>query len=219
MGKANKLSLTLRRYTSMPSLLNILYNRKITLLNPNNWEDQNDVYSITQFKERKNLNTLLAVCFSEAAETFHHWKVFTHGSEGVCIIFKRKELLSAFENNDNIHARSVKHVQVSDLEKTPPKVDDLPFIKRFPYRDEKEFRIIYLDNVNCNPIETKEFVIDLKCIISITLNPWLNNSLCETVIKSIHSIRGCEKIKVHQTRILNYPKWKSAVDKAVFGEL
>jgi hypothetical protein len=215
MGKPNSRSLTLRRYTNIPSLFHILYNRKITLLSPHNWEDKNDVYSINQFKERKKLDFVLTVCFSEAAETFHHWKVFTHGSEGVCIVFKRKELLSTFENDDNIRTGSVKHVQIHDLEKKPPKVDDLPFTKRFPYRDEREFRIIYLGSGNDSQIETKGFAIDLTCIKSITLNPWLNNSLCETIIKSIKSIDGCEKIKVHQTTILENQRWKSAVLEAV----
>jgi hypothetical protein len=102
---------------------------------------------MNEFKERKGLEFVLAVCFSEAKETFHHWKVFTHESEGVCIEFKRKELLLAFDNVANILTGSVKPILISDLEKSPPKVDNLPFIKRLPYMDEKEFRIVYLGRV------------------------------------------------------------------------
>src|SRR5882762_5821833 len=85
----------LRRYTSVPSLLALLQDKELTLLSPGLWEDRNDAFYMSQYKTKKQLKTLLALCFSESDETYHHWRVFTRGADGVCIHFKRDELLEA----------------------------------------------------------------------------------------------------------------------------
>jgi hypothetical protein len=37
--------------------------------------------------------TVFALCFREGDETHHRWRVFVHGSSGVCIRFDRASLL------------------------------------------------------------------------------------------------------------------------------
>ncbi|MGB7986673.1 MAG: hypothetical protein WCF54_16015 [Terracidiphilus sp.] len=220
MNKPINCTSFLRRYTSIPALFHILYNRTITLLSPEKWEDRNDVFSINHFKECNKLKFVLAVCFSETSETFHHWKVFAHGSEGVCIVFKRIELLSAFMNyNDQIRMGSVEHVQIKKLKNTSLQVDKLPFTKKFPYKDEKEFRIIYLGRDNDCQMEAKDFSIDLSCIESITLNPWITRPQYEAIKKAINSIDGCKSIKVQQTTVLKNKDWENAVRQAISVEI
>ena len=85
----------LRRYTSLAALLALLQDKKLTLLSPSLWEDRNDAFYMGEYKSKKELQTLLALCFTESDETYHHWRVFTHGSDGVCIHFKREALLAA----------------------------------------------------------------------------------------------------------------------------
>jgi len=41
---------TLRRYTDLPELLYMLRNKKITLLNPANWDDRNDSHYLHLYK-------------------------------------------------------------------------------------------------------------------------------------------------------------------------
>src|SRR6185437_17104819 len=85
----------LRRYTQLPALLYMLSEKKLTLLDPNSWDDKNDSYFLEQYKLKRKLKTVLALCFSMAQETYHHWSVFADGSAGVCIQFKRYGLLNA----------------------------------------------------------------------------------------------------------------------------
>jgi hypothetical protein len=59
-----------RRYTDLPSLIQILTNRKITLLDPATWDDKNDSFFLSTYKEKKKLKSVLALCFTSASETY-----------------------------------------------------------------------------------------------------------------------------------------------------
>ena len=65
----------------------------------------------------------------------------------------------------------------------PPLRDELPFVKRFPYRDEKEFRLVYVDMQE--KIGFKDFPIGLDCIERINLSPWIPRSLADSVRSTI----------------------------------
>jgi hypothetical protein len=198
----------LRRYTSLPSLLHLLQNQAITLLSPALWEDRNDAYYMSQYKARKALKSLLALCFADAKETYHHWRVFTEGSEGVCISFSREKFMGLVEREGSIRPGYVKYKKIAELRAFRPELNDLPFLKRDPYEDETEFRLIYE-----NPDEErdfKSFKIDLKCIDRVTLNPWLARPLVEPVKQAIKAVRGCSRLPVYQTTLLENEKWKTA---------
>ena len=75
----------LNRYTSLPIALDVLSQKRITLLSPETWEDRNDAYYLERYRVKKELCCVLAICFSIRPETFHHWRVFSSGSAGVCI--------------------------------------------------------------------------------------------------------------------------------------
>jgi hypothetical protein len=198
----------LRRYTGVPALLALLQNKELTLLSPSLWEDRNDAFYMSHYKSRKQLKTLLALCFTENDETSHHWRVFTQGSEGVCIHFKKKALLAALPVGKSILAKKVAYRMIKDLSALPPTVDELPFLKRYPYSDEREFRLIYEDPRN--EIETKSFAIPIECIDRVMLNPWLASPLADAVKAAIKSIRGCAALKVYQTTLLENETWKKA---------
>jgi hypothetical protein len=196
----------LRRYTDVPALLALLQNKALTLLSPSLWEDRNDAFYMSQYKSRKQLKTLLALCFTENDETSHHWRVFTRGSEGVCIHFKKKALLDGL--HDSIIAKTVEYRMIKDLSGHPPTVDELPFLKRYPYSDERELRLIYEDARN--EIETKSFSIPIGCIDRVTLNPWLAPPLAGAVKAAIKATPGCSALKVYQTTLLENETWKKA---------
>jgi hypothetical protein len=79
------------KYTNIVALLDTLLDKRIFLLDPNLWEDKNDSYYISIYKQRENLKTVLAICFAEENETFHHWKVFSGNISGVCIEYKKDQ--------------------------------------------------------------------------------------------------------------------------------
>src|SRR5579871_1937831 len=93
MPKTSTAPRLLRRYTDLPSLFRLLATRQITLIDPRSWDDRNDTFYMAQYKERKQLSSLLALCFSMAPETYHHWYIFTKGSSGVCIQFRHDAFL------------------------------------------------------------------------------------------------------------------------------
>ena len=204
MSPGKKVSL--RWYTSVPALLYLLQNRQITLLSPDLWDDKNDAFFMNQYKQQKKFKSVLALCFSMADDTYHHWRIFTHGSDGARITFRRKELLAAFANNRCVRKQPVKYKRVNELRTFHPAVTELPFLKRHPYRHEKEFRIVYVDKRE--EVETKGFDIDLACIERVTLSPWMPNSLKDAVKLAIHSIPGCEKMKVFRSTLLENERWK-----------
>jgi hypothetical protein len=204
----------LRRYTSLPSLLLMLQSKSITLLSPSTWDDRNDRHFMNEYRHRKKLETVLALCFTSGDETYHHWRVFTDGSDGVCITFDRDKLVESLKKYRRIKCRSVSYKKVPEIRKLNPKVSDLPFLKRYPYSDEREFRLVYTDVRN--ELDAKSFAIPLSCIKRVTLNPWLPEPLVEVVKRTICSVdASCEKIKVYQTSLLENKEWKRAADRSV----
>lgn len=133
----------LRRYTSLPSLIHVLQTEGITLLDPKSWDDTNDSYCMSVYREKRELKTLLALCFTETAETYHHWRVFAGDSSGVCVFFNKERLLQAFSKSLGYKAGPVEYKTLPDMRAETPFVAELPFIKRAGYQDECEFRVIY----------------------------------------------------------------------------
>jgi hypothetical protein len=105
----------LRRYTNLPSLLHILQNRKLTLLDPRKWDDGNDSAGMELYRKQKNLKSIVALCFAWGDETYHHWHVFAGGAGGSCIVFHRDKLLKTFNEQGVIHNRVV-YKKLKDLE-------------------------------------------------------------------------------------------------------
>ena len=195
----------LRRYTSLPSLLHVLQNKQMTFLNPATWDDRNDAYFMEQYKQRKKFKTALALCFSETGETYHHWRVFTRGSEGVCIHFHNLQLMRTLKRIGEIRSGQVKYKPIDDLERTHPAADKLPFLKRLPYEHEFEFRILYVSKTK--EYETKGIDIDLSCIERVVLNPWMPKPLANSVKATIKSIPGCAHLSVYRTTLLENERW------------
>ena len=106
----------LRRYTDLPALIHLLRTESITFLDPSSWDDKNDAYFMKLYKDKKRLTTLLAICCSQGSETYHHWRVFSHGPSGVCISFKRQPLIDALKRVDkSIRCGQVQCLKIRDL--------------------------------------------------------------------------------------------------------
>ena len=196
----------LRRYTDLPALLNMLSSKTITLLDPKTWDDRNDAFYMSQYKERKNLKTLLALCFSQVPETYHHWHVFSNGPAGVCIVFDRAALLNVLFRYMGVSAETVKYMTINEARKYFFEIDRLPFLKRAGFKPEGEFRIIYTSA--SDELPSISIPMELSCIRSISLSPWLHASLTESEVKSIRAIDGCAKLKVSRSTLISNEQWK-----------
>ena len=196
----------LRRYTSLPSLLDLLVTKELTLLTPDSWDDKNDAFYLQQYKEKKKLKAVYAMCFTEANETYHHWRVFSGNNVGVCITFIFNTFMGYLERTPRLVHRDMTYSRMADLESNPPKVAELPFVKRSAYADEREYRVVCPDKADA--LLAKRIPVGLDSIYKITLSPWLPESLHDSTKTAIRSIPGCNKLKIYRTRILDNERWK-----------
>lgn len=201
----------LRKYTTLPFLLDILINKRLTLSDPSLWEDRNDAFFIQKYIKEKKLETVLATCFTQRPEKFHHWKVYAGNSAGICIRFDKNRLLECFKNEKSIKADSVQYFLIKDLASNASNIDidRLPFIKRKQYEDEAEFRIIYESK---QKLYKKFFSIDINCIEKIVISPWMPNDVAKTIKKMIPTIEGCKNIKVLKTGVIESSVWKKIIN-------
>jgi hypothetical protein len=203
----------LRRYTNLAATIHMLRSREITLLSPGTWDDRNDAYFMAEYKRRKNLKSLFALCFANCDETYHHWRVFSHGSDGVRIEFDKGILMKSFVD-EHIIARDVRYKKLDELKvDTRFAVDDLPFLKRQGFRDEVEFRVIYQNEGRV--LFTKSFEFDLAAIRRITLSPWIVKSLSDSVIATLRQVRGCERLKIYRSTLVDSEQWQRLASNAV----
>jgi len=203
----------LRRYTNLPAVLHMLATRQITLLDPKMWDDRNDAYYLEQYKKRRDLKTVLALCFSQESETYHHWRVFSEGPAGVCVVFDRDQLLKKLRLIDGVTTDEVHYKTLPQSRKTKFKVRQLPFLKRAGFRPESEFRVIY--ESRSDEVSYLDISIELSCIRYVSLSPWLPFSLKDSVVNALRTINGCDKLRVSRSTLISNEEWKSFAQQAV----
>ncbi|EBU8873812.1 hypothetical protein DMA29_20965 [Salmonella enterica subsp. enterica serovar Seattle] len=194
----------LRRYTNLPSLLYMLTKKKITLLDPDTWDDKNDSWFLDIYTEEKKLQKTLALCMTRKNETYHHWSVFTSRENGVCIVFDYDKLVAHLNRQKGIIHGLVRYMTLDKMRKNNIDIDELPFLKRYAFTDETEYRIIYPSTEN---ISVKNISLPVDAIKKISINPWAPKTLFEAVREVINNIDGCENIKVGHSSLVNNKEW------------
>jgi len=168
----------LNRYTTLPVLLDLLERQRLVLLDPKSWEDRNDSLVMREYKKRRRVKRLFALCFSYGDETIHQWKAFADGVSGCCIEFDGKELIARLKQVSGVRYGLVHYRKLNDLDDEAIEVEKMPFTKRWPYRCEDEFRVIW--EGACDEAFF-EFPIDLRLIRKVTLNQRMPPQVFETV--------------------------------------
>jgi hypothetical protein len=204
----------LRRYTDLPSLLYLLHKKRITLLDPASWDDRNDSYFLLKYKEKKNLQSVLALCLTQDDETYHHWRVYAGNASGVCVVFDGQSLLEKLSKKGGILPGPVDYKRIRDMrrERIELSVDKLPFTKRAGFGPEGEYRVLYTSAEKQR--QYLDIRIDLSSIREIRLSPWLNDRLAEWVEQTIHSIPGCDGLKIRRSTLIGNTTWKEFGDRA-----
>lgn len=194
-----------RRYTELSSLLDMLQRQAITLLPPSNWDDKNDQLMMTTYAKSMKLKTLLALCLTSRGETYHHWKVFTDKSNGVCIHFKQDGFKKAMRSA-NVKVGKMQYLKLDELNPVIHRLQELPFLKRFGFGDEGEYRAVY-QNKDAEP-ELKRVNIDLDIIEKITLNPWMPTAIFETVRPIIKKLQQGANFDVAHSSLIDNRRWR-----------
>ena len=193
----------LRRYTDISALISLLCKREITLLDPSSWDDKHDSGLLAIYQEKKELKSLLALCFTQADERHHHWGSTKGTSTGVSIKFDTSLLLKAVKTKHvTVRCEPVTYLTMPEISARKKTLDTetLPFLKRSSYRDENEFRIIYWSSTE--KVDTLSIPIPLECITRITLSPWLPLALRPSLIQVLHSIEGCGKLDIYRSTLV-----------------
>jgi hypothetical protein len=211
-SNTTRLNKRLRRYTDLPALIYLLRRRRITLLDPRTWDDRNDSYYLRLFRNKRKLKCVLALCFTRAPETYHHWRVFSTGSSGVCIEFDRAALLRAVSGQD-VRSGDVTYRTRNRMRSAKLTVHELPFLKRRAFRDDIEFRMIYRSATKKR--SKLDIAIPLSCIHRVTLSPWLDCDVADEIRQTLRSIRGCANLGIARSTLVNNEEWKQLGETAV----
>ena len=199
------MSKILRRYTELPFLIDFLRTKKLTLLSPNTWDDKNDAYYLDLYAKARGLGATYALCLTEAKERYHHWKIFSSGSGGVCIEFKKESLID-YACREGLRAGPVRYRTINARRATPPveNEEDLPFLKRHVFSDEREFRLI-CPRTSGEPVR---FHVPLSTVSRVVLSPWLPAAVANEVKATLKGIDGCETLKVYRSSLVDNRDWK-----------
>jgi len=194
-----------RRYTDLASMLDMLHRRAITLLRPDTWDDRNDRLMMKTYADCFDLKTLLALCLTSRGETYHHWKVFTDKSSGVCIHFRRKEFLQTMRAA-GVKVKKVKYLKLDELVAEDHPMETLPFLKRFGFGDEGEYRAVYQNKAAEDDL--KQVQIDLNIIERISLNPWMPVPVFNSVRTTIEAQRQEATFTVDHSSLIDNRRWR-----------
>lgn len=195
----------LRRYTELPSLIHMLTYCELTLLDPSSWDDKNDSFYLAQYKEKRKLRSVLALCFTKSKETYHHWRVFAHGSAGVCVTFKRSTIEQAIQSVPRLVLKDVDYLTVDEIKAARPTKTKLPFLKRFGFEPEREVRLLW--DSKDDDVQSMPVPFTLSAITRITLSPWLHPSLSDEVKSTLKSIYGCQGLRIYRSTLISNAEW------------
>ena len=184
----------LRRYTDLTSVIDLLTHKRLILLDTASWDDKNDSYFIDHYRERSDYKSVLALCLSMIGETYHHCKVFYGHASGVCVTFRRGPLLDVVDATEGVRHGKVKYMRLEEIAEKPPRLNRLPFIKRYAFRHELEYRLIYESRTDISP--THAVPIPLTTIEGIALSPWMPAPLLNATRKVLNAIPGCETVTI-----------------------
>ncbi len=128
----------------------------IPLLSPENWPDENDRAVMAHYAQLRRQTTpdftVLASCFLCGPETVYHWKSFAEKEEDVCCIeFEAKKFIDRLiPPTGEFLKGKVKYRPWAQLSKKvkwqnqeDEVIENLPFFKRWPFRCEDEYRVVW----------------------------------------------------------------------------
>jgi hypothetical protein len=194
----------LNRFTTLPFLMDLLKRKKISLLNPNYWEDYNDRETMEAYRKSVNAESIYALCLTHKSETIHHWNAFANGASGCCIEFSPTKLFEILHTNNVQHGKT-EYVRINELANFNPEPQQFPFLKRQPFKPENEYRLIATSNEK----QTATFDIDipLQIIRRITISATVPHSVFESIKAVLLQIAPELKSKIYHSTLYNNNTW------------
>lgn len=208
------------RYISIPGVIDVLRRRKLAILNPQQWDDRNDRYFMELYQAHCRSKGIYGLCAATRPETYHHWRVFTVGAGGACIVLKRTPLVEYLTATNKepadpitkVRFGEVKYLTLNAVKEIGRKdVKLLPFLKRWGFRAEAEFRIL----VETKSEQQAAIYIDcpLNWIDRVYINPWLPRDQVTSLIETLQQIDGCNNLKIAHSKLINSSTWRQVGDR------
>ena len=201
----------INRYTTLPVLLDMLKRKRLVLLDPASWDDKNDSAIMAEYKKRKNVAKLFALCCSQGDETIHHWRTFADGISGCCIEFSSLKLIARLATVDGVRYGPVVYRKIKDLKEGTIEIDSIPFTKRWPYRCEEEFRIIWEGSA---AKECFEIDFDLSTINRITISQRMPEPVYATIREYLRGAFANPDQKISRSTLYQNEIWIGKFRKA-----
>jgi len=193
----------LNRFTTIPFAIDLLERSKLVLINPVYWEDFNDRATVEIFKEVSKKQSIYALCLTDQNETIHHWNAFANGAEGCCIEFSPRKLFVFLQKIDGLTHGKVLYTRIQDLKRSTFETAQLPYLKRDPYKNENEYRLIYTNDSAQQKLF--EIDIDLSIIRRITITNNISKEAFEILKAKLQQLHP--GLKVYQSTIYNNAVW------------
>lgn len=195
----------LNRFTKLPFLLDLIVRKQLTLLNPEIWEDYNDRKTVKLYQQLKKAAAIYALCLTHKSETVHHWMAFSAGPSGCCIQFDYKKLTALLKQKSIYHRETV-YAKLADLNKYSKKNSHIiPFVKRIPFSNENEYRIIALSTEPQQP--SFDIPITLDVITKITLSNKLSKNTFESIKATICCVEPSLKNRIVRSTLFENTRW------------
>ena len=159
------------------------------------------------YVRRAKTGSAVALCFTDRAETYHHWKVFAPGSQGaagICISFKKSSILSLARRETMLYGM-VNYKSLDAIKEGGFETDEVPFLKRLAFKDEKEFRLVC--PCDSEGVISRSFKLPPDAIQSITINPWMPRVVAASVADTLLELRGERDYKVDQSTLIENEHW------------
>ena len=205
---AEELSEYVKRYTTLEYALIAIKTQTLALPNPSRWDDSNDREFVNLYRRHIAAKSVYAMCCTMSPERYHHWRIFTDKKKanGVCIEFKREPFQKSLNRMPNVRAEPVKYVSLRKFRQTGSyETENLPFIKRNGYRDEREWRILL---TSPKPQDTLfEIPFSLAWVHRVILNPWMEERDREAARQILKSLLE-KTVRVSATFLTNSAEWK-----------
>lgn len=192
MNRMNKLN----HFTKFEYLKSIVKDGLRFTTKFDDWDDENDSTLVGIYKEITHNDNVGVLCFLNDDETIYHWTYYAKGDNksACCIELKKDELLEEYLYHSLYRCQEMQYDVLKEV--SFDNVDELLFTKRYPYRNEREYRIVSL---NGGYLPVKEF------IQKITLSPFLKDDEFERKKSELRSYGlNCE---INHSTILKNNYW------------
>jgi hypothetical protein len=209
------------RYTNIAYIIDALARGQMTLLNPSSWVDKNDSLYIDLYRQYRGVAAVFASCCTLSKETFHHWYIFGGSSSGAFIEYDRAQLEACFEalkvQGHKLRFEEVDYLTLPKVEKQNVSLDSFPFLKRWGFESEEEYRVIV--ESDDDDVISYAIPIPISAVQRIVINPWLPGPVVDSLKERIRSIAGCEELQVDHSRLIESNRWMAAGIKKLAGHV